>query len=709
MTSIDPQATPSPSSNRSRRPIRPSDLHAIRSVSDVAIHPDGTIAVCTVGWPDEVTDSNRAQFHVVDLTDGSRRQLTYGHSDTRARFSSDGRRLAFVRTDSDSNRSVMILDWETNELTEAVRFPHGIVDVSWVDGERLVVLAPQRPEGQRGIDDAELGRRPRVEHRIDYRFNGRGYTSDRRVQLYRLDPTATATGSDAPGRDETDGDPIAGSHRATAIGVAGADHAAMAVAPDRGSIAVAVSTDDDTEFTGANRVWTIPLTIEPDDPAHQTGAVRLTGPGGRWNGLIWHDGGALVGIGSEDLTHVGFDRPQVIPTDPTAGDGTGIRVIGPHDVNTASSLFAAGNAIAPTEAGIMALGFRRGRVTIDEYDLATGALHTVHEADEQVVAFDGTADGSVLVAAVTSPLRPAELWRLGAEPIRLVGLNDDLLEQLDLAETESVMVPSTEGAEVHALVTRPPASAPDTGERRPGLIYVHGGPLSQYGYGFFDEFQMAAAAGYVVVAGNPRGSDGYGEEWARAIVGDLGGRDWADVSALTDHLCGLDEVDEGRVGIGGGSYGGFMTGWALARDERYRAGLVERAVTSWTTMFGTSDIGNWFTERTIGASIESDPTEVARQSPITYAADITAPTLILHSEHDWRCPIEQAEQLFAAIRRNGGDATMVRFPNENHELSRSGSPRHRVERFEIVHEFFATHLGGADFGTTHLAPPYTAH
>ncbi len=119
-------------------------------------------------------------------------------------------------------------------------------------------------------------------------------------------------------------------------------------------------------------------------------------------------------------------------------------------------------------------------------------------------------------------------------------------------------------------------------------------------------------------------------------------------------------------------------------------------------MFGTSDIGSWFTEQTIGATIEGDDAEVRRQSPVTYAAGITAPTLILHSEEDWRCPIEQAEQLFATMRRNGGDVTLVRFPGENHELSRSGRPSHRVERFEIVHEFYARHLGGADFGTAHL-------
>ncbi|MGB5758673.1 MAG: prolyl oligopeptidase family serine peptidase, partial [Acidimicrobiales bacterium] len=261
---------------------------------------------------------------------------------------------------------------------------------------------------------------------------------------------------------------------------------------------------------------------------------------------------------------------------------------------------------------------------------------------------------------------------------------------------------------VEAFVVRPPTSAPATTATRPGLVYVHGGPMFQYGLGFFDEFQIAAACGYVVIGGNPRGSDGYGEAWARSIVGGLGDKDWADVSAIADHLQAMPEVAADRIGIGGGSYGGFMAAWALAHDQRFGAGLVERAVTSWNTMFGTSDIGNWFTAMMLDATVESAPDRVTDRSPLHHAAAITAPTLIVHSEQDWRCPIEQAEQLFAAIRRNGGRATLVRFPGENHELSRSGKPSHRVERFEIVHEFFARHLGGADFGTSHLPDEATA-
>ncbi|MDH4280891.1 MAG: prolyl oligopeptidase family serine peptidase, partial [Acidimicrobiia bacterium] len=370
---------------------------------------------------------------------------------------------------------------------------------------------------------------------------------------------------------------------------------------------------------------------------------------------------------------------------------------------------------AAVDGGILAVGPRRGRVAIDRYSTGQGgdgSRTVVYEDDSTVVAFAADSTGTTVVAAITSAVRPAELYRIdggaGGAAIRLVTLNEELLSELDLVEPEAVAVTSADGTVVEAFVTRPPASAPDTGTLRPGLVYVHGGPMFQYGHFFFDEFQIAAALGYVVIGGNPRGSDGYGEAWARDIIANFGNRDWQDVQAITGHLAELPEVDAERIGIGGGSYGGFMTCWALGHDGagRYKAGLVERSVVDFVSMTGTSDIGHSFVTRYLGASIDDDPDKILRQSPLTYAHTISVPTLVLHSEEDWRCPIEQAERLHATIHRNkakGGSSILVRFPAENHELSRSGQPRHRVERFEIIHEFYARHLGGADLETSHLS------
>lgn len=668
------------------RVLEPADLGRLRAITDVALHPDGSQLVATIGWPDVETDSNRSVLECCDVDGDHRRRLTEGHADRQPRFSPDGDRLVFLRSRPKGPTRIAILDWATGAVTEIATLPDGASDVRWLDQDRLVVLGAERPADQLGVGDDELARRPRILTRTDYRFNGRGWIHDRPGQVFVIDT-------------------IAESAELRPIGLTGIDQGTIAPSPDGRWVAVTAVHADDGGESGGNTVWLL-STAAADDPS-RSDPIEVTAPGGVWGGLIWHADGTLVAAGMAGRG-VGFFRIHRIAVPEVAGGDPGpipsVQPLGQADQNVG---FGAGaRAAVAVDGGFLFPGVRRGRIAVDRHGL-DGSHTVVSEGPHQVLAFDATSDASIVVGAVTSPTRPAELWRLDGEPRRLIGLNDTLLANLDLADVEEVTVTSPDGTEVHAFMTRPPASAPATGSGdgtggRPGLLSIHGGPMFQYGLNFFDEFQMAAARGYVVIGGNPRGSDGYGEAWAQTITGDLGNLDWMDITALADHLADDDQVDRDRLGIGGGSYGGFMTSWVLARDHRFRAGLVERAVTSWTTMFGTSDIGSWFTEMTIGANLEDDPDEVRRQSPLTYAADITTPTLIVHSEQDWRCPIEQAEQLFAAIRRNDGDAILVRFPGENHELSRSGIPSHRIERLEIVHEFYARHLGGADFGTNHL-------
>lgn len=667
--STDPALQDSP-----RRPIAPDDLYRLRAVTDVALHPGGRTVVYQVSWPDKTTDSNRAQLYSVGLEGNGVRQLTFGHRDSAAAFSPDGTKLAFLRSNPGHPTLVMVLRWPVGEVFEVASFTDGAAWLAWPDDGRLVVAAAQRPAQQIGLSDDDVARRPRIIRSTRYRFDGRGYINDRPQQLFLLDAVP-------------DADP-------NVLGAPGVDHGGTAVSPDGASVASVAGTDPDADLTGCNHIWL--YSTDGSRPPRP-----LTDRGGQWESLCWHDDGTLLAFGTTDNSTTGFNHPHVIDVSPSGGPPR-VERLGDHDFNVVPGMLS-GRGAVPVDGGVLLPGFRTGRVAIDRYDLASGDRSVVHEGPHQALAFDATPNLSAAVAAVTSANRPAELWRVDGEPTRLVSLNDDVLSEIELATVEEVRITSEPGVEVHAFVIRPPDSAPSTGDRSPGLLYIHGGPMFQYGLGFFDEFQMAAACGYVVVAGNPRGSDGYGEEWARAIIGDLGNKDWMDVTALADHLESLPEVDEDRLGVGGGSYGGFMTGWALSHDQRFKAGLVERAVTSWNSFSRTSDIGPWFTAKTIGATMEDDPSSVTRQSPLHYAADITAPTLIVHSEHDWRCPIEQGEQLFTAIRRAGGDATMVRFPDENHGLTRGGGPVHRVERFEIVHEFFARHLDGTDFGTNHLA------
>ncbi|MEL6985233.1 MAG: prolyl oligopeptidase family serine peptidase, partial [Actinomycetota bacterium] len=429
----------------------------------------------------------------------------------------------------------------TATITEVATLPDGVSDVQWLGDDRLVLLAPARPADQEGVDDAELARRPRILTRTDYRFNGRGWINDRPGQVFVLD--LAAEGSDR-----------------RAIGLDGVDQHTMAVSPDGDFVAVTATGDDN----GGNEVWLLSTAPNGPDSGQRVEPVLLTEPDGFWAALAWHPDGTLVATGMAGRG-VGYLRPHRLALPAGVGGRVGggspspvpsVTPLGDIDQNIGFGPGARWSVAV--DGGFLFAGLRRGRIAVDHHGL-DGSHQVVHEGPHQVLAFDANADRSVVVGAVTSPTRPAELWRLDGEPRRLIGLNDELLATLDLAEVEEVTVTSADGTEVHAFMTRPPASAPDTTTPggRPGLLYIHGGPMFQYGLNFFDEFQMAAACGYVVIGGNPRGSDGYGEAWAQAITGDLGNLDWMDVTALADHLAADADVDGDRLGIGGGSYGGF--------------------------------------------------------------------------------------------------------------------------------------------------------
>ena len=309
-----------------------------------------------------------------------------------------------------------------------------------------------------------------------------------------------------------------------------------------------------------------------------------------------------------------------------------------------------------------------------------------------ITGFSGSLDGSLAFAA-TDPVTPAEVFVAradGAVERQLTDLNRSWRQEVALARPERFRF-ARAGFEVDAWVMKPPGLAP--GGKRPALLNIHGGPHAQYGHGFFDEFQVYAGAGYVVVYLNPRGSQGYGEAFTRAVIRNWGGGDYADVMAgLDEALARYDVIDADRLGVMGGSYGGFLTSWIVGHTDRFKAACSERAVNDQWGMFGTSDIGHVFNQVELGVAPWEDAGEYLDRSPVSYAKDVTTPLLIIHSEDDLRCPMGQAEQLYVALKKLRKDVVFVRFPDENHELSRSGKPRHRLARFQFILDWFAKHL-----------------
>ncbi|MDO9176345.1 MAG: S9 family peptidase, partial [Actinomycetota bacterium] len=321
-----------------------------------------------------------------------------------------------------------------------------------------------------------------------------------------------------------------------------------------------------------------------------------------------------------------------------------------------------------------------GAITVKSFDSAGGTVAFVAGAVDEL--------SDVFVVADGEPRRHTTIAASYAATVEPLGW-------------ERFAAPCADGSgEIDAWIMRPKDF--DPAKKYPVVLNVHGGPHTQYGETYFDEAQFQAKAGFVVLMSNPRGGSGREQAWGQAILGPkhpvAPGSGWGALD-IDDVLAVLDTAverysfcDPDRVGMQGGSYGGYMATLLAGRhSDRFKAICSERAVNNVLTEEYTSDISTVFRVEH-GPSHIADPAEYERLSPIQHVRDITCPMLIVHSENDFRCPISQAEELFVALRLLGKDVTFYRFPGESHELSRSGSPVHRRQRAEIILDFFALHL-----------------
>jgi dipeptidyl aminopeptidase/acylaminoacyl peptidase len=323
--------------------------------------------------------------------------------------------------------------------------------------------------------------------------------------------------------------------------------------------------------------------------------------------------------------------------------------------------------------------------------LPDGSVDLLLDGDRAITGVSPNEDGTRLAYVAADPTDPGELHIFEGEASQCVtDLNGRFRSEVTLVEPEHFTVIS-DGEAIDVWVYLPEGEG-----AIPALLNIHGGPATQYGYGFFDEFQVYAGAGYGVVACNPRGASGRGVEFVRAVRADgWGVVDEADVTAaLNAALERFARLDKARVGVMGGSYGGFLTAWLISRQGRFRSAVVERALLGWPSFGGTSDIGATFSQMYLDADLPDGHDRLWEASPLSRAHQITTPTLIIHSENDFRCPVEQAEQLFMVLQKQDVESEFLRFPGEGHELSRSGQPQHRLERFEAVLDWHDRHLGG---------------
>jgi dipeptidyl aminopeptidase/acylaminoacyl peptidase len=646
------------------RGMQPRDVYRLRGASDPRLSPDGAVVAYVVSSIDGETREPRSAVWSVPADGSSEpRRLTFaGTRDGSPRWSPDGRWFAFTSAHGEDPAQLFVLPVDgpgesrrLTDLREAVEQP------VWSPDSSSIAFAARAHDPNDDEDDPSK-RRPRRLTRLQHRLDHEGWTQGRTHDLY-----VVAVNGDAPKR-LTDGD---------------FEDAYPAWSPDGATIAFVSARHEDWDLTTTNDVFTI--RVIGGEPQ------RITSTDGSCLAPVWSPAGDRIAF----LFAPGeFDEPRhgrVAVVDVATGE----RKILTTDLDRNAAPYPFMRPPIWDGDRIVFTAEDAGRVPL--YAVAadgSSPTEVFHAPDGALTGFD--LAGGALACTVTTPTSFADVF---VDDRRLTDVADGFRQDVTLAEPEPFAAAAPDGVEVPAWVMRPPEFDPD--QTYPALLNIHGGPFTQYGDRFFDEFQVYAGAGYVVIYANPRGSSGYSEEWGRAIrgpVGDIGpgwgSVDHEDLMAVTDEaIKRFPFIDPERIGVMGGSYGGYMTSWIVGHTDRFGCAISERAVNDMASEDGSSDVAGFF-RAYVGASPWDAPDEYRALSPLTYADRIRTPLLILHSEDDLRCPINQGEQLFTVLRSLGRDVEFVRFSGESHELTRSGSPTHRVQRFELILDWLARHLQG---------------
>ncbi|KQY20566.1 dipeptidyl aminopeptidase [Cellulomonas sp. Root485] len=655
--------------------MRPSDLELLHVPGAPAALPDGTRAVVSVVRPDLTTDEYVGHLWSVDLEgEEAPRPLTRGHRDTSPEVSPDGRWVAFLRAEPEGKPQVHVVEATGGEPIRLTDAPLGASEPRFSpDGTRIAYVARVPEEGRYAADGKPGSEDPRHITELKYRSDGVGFFRDRPQHVFVVEVPAD-------------------SERPTAL---------------------------------------------PD-------AVQLTVGDVGVSGVRWlPSGDGLVGVSARHASRESDLRSDVVRidaaeqgdpvpvTDADAGSTLGVDAVLPSaDGATlwilASDLGPTGRDFVATQAGLYRLALDRAgavpeRLTDPEQDQVTGVLaeldgdplvvverrgaaHLVRVGPDgaattlvggtHVVSGAAVAAGRIVVTAST-PTTPGEVFLVDPTTGTVVALTDVGAELRGTGRTRvpvELVATSPDGYEVHGWVVTPDEGRFGAGPH-PTILMIHGGPFAQYTHGLFDEVQVLAEAGYAVVLGNPRGSSGYGRAHGLAIQRGFGTVDTDDVLALLGAALEDPALDGERVGVMGGSYGGYLTAWLTTRTDRFVAAIVERGFLDPISFVGSSDIGWFFGLEYLGdTGDEAGAAALAAQSPMAHVGRVRTPTLVIHSEQDWRCPVEQGQRWFVELKRRGVHAELLLFPGEGHELTRSGNPKHRAVRFEHVLRWWSTHL-----------------
>ena len=663
---------------KSKRALRVDDLFQYDIYSDPQIAPDfkGYVYISTRINEEKKYES---QLFYQDFKSKVTKQWTFSKGkNSHPRFSPDGKHLVF-QSDRSGVPQIWLLSLDGGEARQITTFRNGAVNPEWSKDSKYILFTARLEQdddihSQQELTNAERhkeleekNKQPRVINRLQYKTDASGLLDNKRSQIILYDVTAESF---------------------TQLTTSNSDHAYQDISPDGSTVLFIANLNEDADYELTNDLYML------DMKTHEI--TKLTnGKGAYLKARFSPSGDKIVSFGHE-LDYAGATLTEIYVFDIETGERItlskewnfqlGDSMIGDTRIGDSE----VGPIWSKNEEKIYFIGTDRGATGLYEVNM-NGDLNILYKNDNHVFGFSSIQENFVL--GISTPTDPCNFFWLkhNGEVTRLTSANEKFLNEVDFIEPEEIKFTSQDGWEIQGWIMRPYQF--EKGKKYPFVLEIHGGPHAMYGQTFFHEMQLLAAKGYVVLYTNPRGSHGYGQEFVDACRHDYGGKDFSDVMSAVDYV--LEKysfIDANRLGVTGGSYGGFMTNWIVGHTNRFKAAVTQRSISNWLSFYGVSDIGYFFNKWEHGLNLLDDPEKLWDISPIKYAKNVETPLLILHGELDFRCPIEQAEQLYVTLKHLKKEVEFVRFPGANHELSRSGDPNMRMERLHHICRWFEKYL-----------------
>jgi dipeptidyl aminopeptidase/acylaminoacyl peptidase len=682
-----------------KRNITETDLFNFVWIADPQVAPDGSRVAFVKVTVNEKKDGYNTSIWTVSPGNSELHQLTNGPRDTAPRWSPDGKYLAFVRAGEREGRpdqaQLFMLSMAGGDSFQFTKLPRGVSQPEWSpDGKTIAFLSITNPDDLKKQKEQESMTRAasqaspspspleresdvRVITRAVYRFNGSGYLDAKRPQHIWV-VTAPRTGEDkVTPRQLTTGRFSEGN---------------ITWAKDSSQIYFS-SDQRDEPYYERPRTEVFSVALTGGEP------VKLTSfDMGAGTFTISPNGKQLAFVAAVTKPINSYTQPDLWVMDITPGAQ-------PRNLTTAFD-FDIGSGLTGDNAAprggvgsppvwtndsrsVVTVYAKEGKANIGSFEVSSGKQTDVTSGNQAVMAFSVGSDTSKFALVVSTPTRVGDLYwseQPGKEPKQLTHLNDPLFSSLNITEPEEVWYKSFDGRRVQTWVQKPPDF--DPGKKYPLILNIHGGPHAAYGYIFDHEFQWMAAKGYVVLYPNPRGSTTYGQEFGNIIQYNYPGDDYKDLMAGVDEILRRGYVDANKLGVTGGSGGGLLTNWTIGHTTRFAAAVSQRDIANWSDWWYTADFTlfqpTWFRKPPF-----EDPEEYKVRSPINYINNVKTPLMLILSEADYRTPTGPGgEAMFRALKYKKIPTVMVRFPNETHELSRSGQPWHRIERLQHIVGWF---------------------